>query len=123
MLLKFLGLLFISVCMVAMPVLGNYNAYQRYDDTKFKRIKIHKGKCFFRASGFQSVEKHGLVIPIFWIQLLSYPLAIITLTGGTICLILNKDPWLISFILLGIEALIDLVINIVLEIMTKIRSQ
>lgn len=122
MLLKFLGLLYISICMVAIPVFGNFNAHERYDDTKFKRIKIHKGKCFFRASGFQSVEKHGLVIPIFWLQLLSYPLAIVTFIGGTICLIINKDPIKISFILLGIEALIDLVINIVLEIISKIRS-
>ena len=123
MLLKFFGLLFISASMVAIPVFGNYNAYQRYDDTKFKRIKIHKGKFLFRASEFQSVENHGLVIPIFWIQLISYPLAIITFIGGTICLIINKDPMLISFILLGIETLVDLVINIVLEVMTKIRSK
>lgn len=122
MLLKFFGLLFISICMVAIPVLGNWNAHQRFDDTKFKRIKIQRGKRFFVSTDFQSVEKHGLVIPIFCMQLLSYPLAIVTLIGGTICLIINKDPIKISFILLGIEVLIDLVINIVLEIISKIRS-
>ena len=75
MLLNFFALLYICVCMVAIPVFGHRNAYQLIDDTKFKRIKIHKGKCFFRAIEFQSVEKHGLLIPLFWLQLLSYPLS------------------------------------------------
>ena len=123
MLLNFFALFYSCVCMIAIPVFGHYNLYQIIDDTKFKRIKIHKGQCFFRAIGSQSVEKHGLLIPIFWLQLLSYPLSIITFIVGTIYLLLNVAPIRFSFVLLGIEVLIDLIIIIVLFIISRKRSK
>ena len=124
MLLNFFALFYSCVCMIAIPVFGHYNLYQIIDDTKFKRIKIYKGQCFFRAIGSQSVEKHGLLIPIFWLQLLSYPLSIITFIVGTIYLLLNVAPIRFirfSFVLLGIEVLIDLIIIIVLFIISRKR--
>lgn len=122
MIFKYLAVLIISILVVVIPVYGQWNLYEIIDDKKFKRIKIRYAKCLFKAFGFQDVSEYGLLIPMFLLQLLSYPLSLVTTVYGVVALILNNDPLLLLLILLGVEISIFVIITVVLAIVSKKRS-
>ena len=73
------------------------------DDSKFRRIKIKKFRRFFTTIQFQNVATHGIIIPLFIAQLISYVVFIVTVIVGIILLINQQSPIILTAIILGIE--------------------
>ena len=82
-----LGIIFVCILIIIIPVFGTWNMYDIIDDTKFKRIKIRRAKWLFRAIEFKSVEEHGIIIPLYILQLLSYPISLLSLVIGIAMLV------------------------------------
>lgn len=121
-----LGIIFVCICIIAVPVFGPWNMYNLIDDTKFKRIKVRKMKWLFRAIEFKSVENYGVIVPLFILQLLSYPLSLCTLAIGIGMLICEQDPKnaiLFSSTILGIEVSIWIITILVLSVLSKVRNK
>lgn len=114
---------FVSLLIIFVPVLGHVNLHDIIDDKKFKRIKIKKFKRLFTAIGFQNVATHGIIIPLFVEQLISYFIFIITVSIGTIFIINQKSPVGLSVLVLGTEVFADLIIIAVLSIISRKRQQ
>lgn len=123
MVIESIKLIFISILIIIIPVYGHWNLYDIIDDTKFKRIKLKKFKNLFKAIGFQDISTHGIVVSLFWLQLISYVLAFLTLIIGVAYIINKKDPTIISLIILGIEVLSFLILVIILSIISNKRKK
>lgn len=121
-----LGIIFVCILIIVIPVFGTWNMYNIIDDTKFKRIKIRKMKWLFRAIGFQSVEEHGIIISLYILQLLSYPISLCSLIIGIAMLVREHDPksaLLFPSIALGIEVAVWIITILVLSILSKVRNK
>ena len=121
-----LGIFFVCILIIVIPVFGTWNMHSHIDDTKFKRIKIKKMKWLFRAIGFKSVEDYGVILPLFILQLLSYPLSLCTLIIGIALLICGQTPKsavLFSSIVFGIEITVLFITTLVLSILSKVRNK
>ena len=114
---------FVSLLIVFVPVFGPMKLYDIIDDKKFKRIKIKKFKRLFTAIGFQNVATHGIIIPLFVAQLISYIVFIVTIIVGIILIINKQSPVALSAIILGIETFADTILVIVLSIISRKRQQ
>ena len=114
---------FVSLLIVFVPVFGHVQLYDIIDDKKFKRIKIKKFKRLFTAIGFQNVATHGIIIPLFVAQLISYIVFIVTIIVGIILIINQQSPVALSAIILGIETFANTILVIVLSIISRKRQQ
>ncbi|MBQ9716262.1 MAG: hypothetical protein IJV77_07650 [Clostridia bacterium] len=123
MIKEIIELILISIFIVMVPVYGHVEVYDIIDDKKFKRIKLKKFKNMFKAIGFQDVSTHGIIVPLFWMQLMSYFLSLLTLIIGIICIINRKNSVIISLIILGVETFAFLILIIVLSIISKKRKK
>lgn len=122
MVLDILEIISVSVLMVIVPVYGQWNLYDIIDDSKFKRIKIKKFAFLFKAISFQSVKKHGIILPLFVIQLISYPLAVFSIIFGLIGYI-SESPKIVSLlVILGIETFVYVLLTITLSVISKKRK-
>lgn len=120
-----LGIIFVCILIIIIPVFGTWNMYDIIDDTKFKRIKIRRAKWLFRAIEFKSVEEHGIVIPLYILQLLSYPISLLSLVIGIAMLVCEHNPksaLLIPSIALGIVVTVWVIIILVLSMLSKARK-
>ena len=122
MLKEIIELILISIFIVTVPVYGHVNVYDIIDDKKFKRIKLKKFKNLFKAIGFQDISTHGIVMPLFLLQLTSYFLAFLSIIIGVVYIINKKDPTVISLIILGVDVLAFLILVIILTIISKKRK-
>ena len=121
-----LGILFVCLLIIVIPVFGTWNMYNIIDDTKFKRIKIKRARWLFRAIEFKSVEEHGIIVSLYIFQLLSYPLSLCSSISGIAMLVCTHDPksaLLFPLIVLGIETTIWFVTILVLSILSKARNK
>ena len=123
MIIEGITLIFISLVMVMIPVFGQWNLYTIIDDSKFKRIKLKKIKFFFKAIDFQPVDKHGIIIPIFIMQITSYLLSIFTLIFGFINILNKNNPLIISVLILLIEIIVFLILIIILSIISRKKKR
>ena len=114
---------FVSLLIVFVPVFGPMKLYDIIDDKKFKRIKIKKFKRLFTAIGFQNVATHGIIIPLFVAQLISYIVFIATIIVGIILIINQQSPVTLSAIILVIETFANTILVIVLSIISRKRQQ
>lgn len=114
---------FIALLIIFIPVFGPMKLYDIIDDKKFKRIKIKKLKRLFTAIGFQNVATHGVIIPLFVAQLISYVVFIVTVIVGIILLINQQSPVALSAIILVIETFAYITLIIVLSIVSRKRQQ
>ena len=120
-----LGIFFVCILIIVIPVFGTWNMYTIIDDTEFKRIKIKRAKWLFRAIEFKSVEEHGIIIPLYILQLLSYPISLLSLVIGIAMLVCERDPksvLLIPSIALGIVVTVWVIAIMVLSILSKARK-
>lgn len=93
------------------------------DDSKFRRIKIKKFRRFFTTIQFQNVATHGVIIPLFVAQLISYVVFIVTVIVGIILLINKQSPVALTAIILGIETFACIILYVVLSIISRKRQQ
>ena len=115
-------IVFIPIVVILLPVFGQWNLYQIIDDNKFKRIKITKFKFLFRAIEFQSVEQHGIIIPLFVLQVACYPLSLFCLIYGILNILLqNETAIILLYFVFLLEVIIYLVIVFILKILSKRR--
>ena len=114
--------LFFSVVMIAIAVFGSCNMHDTIDDRKFKRVKVVRHKFLFRAINYQSVENHGIIIPLFIIQLLAYPLSLCNLIVGVIIVLSGKNPTLFCAVMLGAETGAFVITTLVLSFLSRIRK-
>lgn len=120
-----LGIIFVCILIVVIPVFGTWNMYDIIDDTKFKRIKIRRAKWLFRAIEFKSVEEHGIIVPLFILQCLSYPISLCSLIIGIAMWAYEHNPksaLLIPLIALGIVVTALVITTLVLSILSKARK-
>lgn len=120
-----LGIIFVCILIVVIPVFGTWNMYDIIDDTKFKRIKIKRAKCLFRAIEFKSVEEHGIIIPLYILQLLSYPISLCSSIVGIAMWVCERNPrsaLLIPSIALGIVLTVWVITILVLSMLSKARK-
>lgn len=114
--------LFFSVVLIAIAVFGSCNMHDTIDDRKFKRVKIRRYKFLFRAINYRSVENHGIIIPLFIIQLLSYPFSLCNLIVGMIMVSSDKNPTLFCAVMLGAETTAFVITTLVLSFLSRTRK-
>lgn len=114
---------FLAVSIIFVSIFAPLKHWDTIDDIKFRKIKIKKFRRFFTTIGFQNVATHGVIIPLFVAQLISYVVFIVTVIVGIILLINQQSPVALSAIILGIQTFAYITLIIVLSIISRKRQQ
>lgn len=116
--------IFLSSCIIFVSLFWPMKvSASEIDDSKFRRIKIKKFRRFFTTIQFQNVATHGIIIPLFIAQIISYIVFLITIIIGIILLINQQSPVALSAIILGIETFACIILYVVLSIISRKRQQ
>ncbi len=91
-LLKLLGVIFISITIILGGVFSHKGVNESIDFNYFSKIKIKKLKRMFQSFHLPPVDKEGIIIPLFVVQIESYILSLFVFLYGVINLILDINP-------------------------------
>lgn len=80
-----IGLIFVIACVVP----STQFKFVEIKDKYFKRVKIKKFACFFRAIGDKSAKKDGLILALFIEHLVGYMLSVV-LSILSLCLLVTQ---------------------------------
>ena len=129
MLGEMISIVILILAMALIPVFLQLTAYQGINDNYFKRIKIRRFKFLFKAIGWQSVAKRGVIIPMLVIQMSGYILAFISMILTIILVFaINVDNHLqitviVNGAILGIEIIATIVTVIITSIVSRKREE
>ena len=126
---EIISIVILISAMALFPVFLQLTAYQGINDNYFKRIKIRRFNFLFKAIGWQSAAKRGVIIPMLVVQISGYILALISIILTIILVFaINVDNRLqitviVNGAILGIEIIAAIVTVIITSIVSRKREE
>lgn len=123
------AIVILILLMALVPVLLQLTAYQGINDKYFRRIKLKHFKFLFKAIGWQSSAKRGVIIPMLVIQISGYIFALIsTIFTIVYAFVVNVDdclriPVIVDGVIFGIEIIISIATDIITGIVSRRREE
>lgn len=126
---EIISIVILILAMALVPVFLQLTAYQGINDNYFKRIKLKRFNFLFKAIGWQSARKRGVIISMLIIQLSGYIIALISIILTIILVIsINGDNRLLITVIvngaiLGIEIITTIVTFIITCSVSRKREE
>lgn len=122
---EIIAIIFLIFFMASFPVFLQSTAYQGINDNYFKRIKIKRFKFLFKAIGWQSTAKRGVIIPMLIIQIMGYVFALAAVIASCVLLlsVYNENNLRILLIVNSSMCGVVMIVSFVAFVMTSMVSK